>query len=74
LSLGLGAGRRCRNLLLVSIVGAHFDIVDKVVAKVDGGWQIRRCLHDTVHQEADMVCTWKNIDCCRETTRTTLAG
>jgi hypothetical protein len=46
----------------MGIIRVDLDVVDEVVAKVDSGGQVGRRLHDTVHQEADMVGAGEDVD------------
>ena len=39
----------------MSIISAHFNIVDQVVAEIDSGWEIRRETHVAIDNEADVV-------------------
>ena len=66
------SNRESGKLLLVGFIRADFDVVDKIVAKVHSCGQIRRSLHDTIHQEADMMGAWQNIDCRRKAARSAL--
>jgi hypothetical protein len=38
-----------------NIVCANLDIVDKVIAKVNGSWKILRALHHTINNESDVM-------------------
>lgn len=58
----LSGGLRIRGLLLMGVVRVNLDVVDEVVAKVDSGGQVGRRLHDTIHQEADMVGAGEDVD------------
>lgn len=57
-----GLGSDLCQLLLLCIIWIYFDIVDQIVSEVDCGGQVLRSLHDTIHQEADMVGSREDMD------------
>lgn len=59
-ALGGGSGS---GFCAGDIVGAYFDVVDEVVAEVDGRGEVGGCLHYAVDEEADVVGAGEDVDC-----------
>lgn len=62
----LGMDRLLRLLVIVyrwlRIVRANFNIIDQVVAEIDGSWEIRRETHVAIDDEADMMGAGADVD------------
>lgn len=42
------------------IIGADFDVIDEIIAKIDGCRKIRGYCHVSINNEADMVSPWSD--------------